>query len=253
MRFIRLMDDKPVRHGEDRTMITTGPEEGGSLGVDLTSLSEREREVLEAALGGASVRDLAAQLSLTEATVRSHLAHIYAKLGVAGRVELLARLKGHAPEREYLETPEEPNGPSAWRRHRRALGALGAGLVVLAAFAWWRPDLPPTIDSTTLAGLAGAGQITALDVRGDRALVTTADGRSLRVDGLNPASVEAIKALTIEHSGTVAISAADPTLPGWLPIGATALAPVVLALVLGALSIRWIRAHPTRRAPPAGA
>src|SRR3954451_25029804 len=69
--------------------------EGADRGLSdaaLASLSDREREVLDAARSGASARELAAELSLAETTVRTHLGHIYGKLGVRGRVELLARL-----------------------------------------------------------------------------------------------------------------------------------------------------------------
>src|SRR3954452_8642766 len=69
--------------------------EGADRGLSdaaLASLSDREREVLDAARSGASARELATELSLAETTVRTHLGHIYGKLGVRGRVELLARL-----------------------------------------------------------------------------------------------------------------------------------------------------------------
>jgi len=54
-------------------------------GGELTALSAREREVLELALAGLSARAIAERLTLPEATIRSHLARIYAKLGVGGR------------------------------------------------------------------------------------------------------------------------------------------------------------------------
>jgi DNA-binding NarL/FixJ family response regulator len=49
------------------------------------SLSRREIEVLELASGGSSNRDIAARLHITEATVKSHFVHIFAKLGVDDR------------------------------------------------------------------------------------------------------------------------------------------------------------------------
>jgi DNA-binding CsgD family transcriptional regulator len=55
-------------------------------------LSPREAEVLDVAVQGLPARDIAERLSLTEATVRSHLSAAYSKLGVSGRVELLARM-----------------------------------------------------------------------------------------------------------------------------------------------------------------
>jgi DNA-binding CsgD family transcriptional regulator len=45
------------------------------------------------ALRGAPSREIAARLFIGERTVESHLAHIYAKLGVRGRIELLRCLR----------------------------------------------------------------------------------------------------------------------------------------------------------------
>jgi DNA-binding NarL/FixJ family response regulator len=49
------------------------------------SLSRRELEVLELASRGGSNKDIAAELHITEATVKSHFVHIFAKLGVDDR------------------------------------------------------------------------------------------------------------------------------------------------------------------------
>jgi DNA-binding NarL/FixJ family response regulator len=48
-------------------------------------ISQRELEVLELVAQGASNRDTAARLFISEATVKTHLMHIYAKLGVNDR------------------------------------------------------------------------------------------------------------------------------------------------------------------------
>lgn len=48
-------------------------------------LSAREIEVLQLVAGGATNREAAAKLFLTEATIKSHLLNIYAKLGVNDR------------------------------------------------------------------------------------------------------------------------------------------------------------------------
>jgi two-component system, NarL family, response regulator DesR len=69
----------------------------------LTALSEgnnpltnREREVLSASLAGASLVDIATQLSLSEGTVRNHLSIAIQKLGAHNRMEAarLAEQKG---------------------------------------------------------------------------------------------------------------------------------------------------------------
>jgi len=50
-----------------------------------TALSGREKEVLELVARGGSNKELARELHLSEATVKSHLIHIFDKLGVADR------------------------------------------------------------------------------------------------------------------------------------------------------------------------
>jgi DNA-binding NarL/FixJ family response regulator len=53
-------------------------------------ISQRELEVLELVARGASNRDAAARLFISEATVKTHLMHIYAKLGVNDRAAAVA-------------------------------------------------------------------------------------------------------------------------------------------------------------------
>jgi DNA-binding NarL/FixJ family response regulator len=54
-------------------------------------LSSREREVLSFLAEGRSNREIASGLSVTLATVKSHLVRVYAKLGAANRNEALGR------------------------------------------------------------------------------------------------------------------------------------------------------------------
>ena len=54
-------------------------------------LSSREREVLACLAQGRSNREIAAALSVTLATVKSHLVRIYAKLEASNRNEALGR------------------------------------------------------------------------------------------------------------------------------------------------------------------
>jgi DNA-binding NarL/FixJ family response regulator len=53
-------------------------------------VSQRELEVLELVAQGASNRDAAARLFISEATVKTHLVHIYGKLGVNDRAAAVA-------------------------------------------------------------------------------------------------------------------------------------------------------------------
>ena len=55
-----------------------------------TSLTPRELEVLKLVAAGSSNRDIGKVLFLSEATVKSHLVHIYDKLGVRSRTSAVA-------------------------------------------------------------------------------------------------------------------------------------------------------------------
>jgi DNA-binding NarL/FixJ family response regulator len=63
-------------------------------------LSQRELEVLRLIARGSTNREAAAQLFISEATVKTHLLHIYAKLGVNDRAAAVAA----AFERGLLRT-----------------------------------------------------------------------------------------------------------------------------------------------------
>ena len=53
-------------------------------------LSQRELEILELVAAGSTNREAAARLFISEATVKTHLLHIYAKLGVGDRAAAVA-------------------------------------------------------------------------------------------------------------------------------------------------------------------
>ncbi|MDN5703702.1 MAG: response regulator transcription factor [Micrococcales bacterium] len=57
------------------------------------SLSAREIEILQGLATGASNRELAAQLVISEATVKTHLLHVYDKLGVDNRTAAVHRAR----------------------------------------------------------------------------------------------------------------------------------------------------------------
>ena len=63
---------------------------GQMRGPTQESISQRELEVLELIAQGASNRSAAARLFISEATVKTHLMHIYDKLGVNDRAAALA-------------------------------------------------------------------------------------------------------------------------------------------------------------------
>ena len=69
-------------------------------------LSQRELEVLELVASGATNREAAARLFITEATVKTHLLNIYAKLGVSDRAAAVAEAFNRG-----LLTPATPDRP----------------------------------------------------------------------------------------------------------------------------------------------
>jgi DNA-binding NarL/FixJ family response regulator len=60
--------------------------------VDLSVLSAREMEVARVVAAGKSNKEVAAQLHISERTVKAHLGAIFEKLGVRDRVQLVLRL-----------------------------------------------------------------------------------------------------------------------------------------------------------------
>jgi DNA-binding CsgD family transcriptional regulator len=56
-------------------------------------LTERERQVAQLVLAGVSNAEVAARLAMSEATAKTHLTRIYAKLGVRGRTELATQFR----------------------------------------------------------------------------------------------------------------------------------------------------------------
>ena len=65
------------------------------------ALTRREREVLELIARGRSNKRIAIELGISEKTVKTHVGHVLAKLGVSDRTQaaLLAVREGLAPER----------------------------------------------------------------------------------------------------------------------------------------------------------
>ena len=59
----------------------------------LYALSDRELEVLELIMGGASNKDIARDLSLALATVKTHVQNLFRKVGVPSRTALSARIQ----------------------------------------------------------------------------------------------------------------------------------------------------------------
>lgn len=77
-----------LRRGGGVPAASTRPEEGPE------SLTEREREIMGLIARGHANRVIAAQLFISEKTVKNHIRNIYEKLGVASRAEATARWLG---------------------------------------------------------------------------------------------------------------------------------------------------------------
>ncbi|WLD58813.1 response regulator transcription factor [Salinispirillum sp. LH 10-3-1] len=63
----------------------------------LSTLTDREREVALAVAAGASNKEVARQLDITERTVKAHLGVVFQKLGVRDRLHLALQLKNTHP------------------------------------------------------------------------------------------------------------------------------------------------------------
>ena len=63
----------------------------GAQGADQASLSEREVEVLRLMANGSANKQIASELSITESTVKTHVANIFQKLEVNHRTEAVTK------------------------------------------------------------------------------------------------------------------------------------------------------------------
>ncbi len=231
------------------------PDDERQSPLELGQLSPREREIVEAALTGLSAGEIAERFSLSQATVRSHLSSSYGKLGVRGRVELLARLNGavehdapSSPAPEAAIPPARPRGAPPWSR---LIVAVVAVTVVLsgAVFAIWRPDLPPRTSLDNVSRLLSQHRVSQLDLSGPDLTVTTTDGQHLLVQGVSPAAFGSLRATEIaatDPSLSIAIRSGGPALLNDILVAITALLPILLAAGAVAIVLRSMR----HRGPP---
>ena len=80
--------------------LVPGPSAGGE------ALSGRELEVVALVARGASNKEIAHALHISEATIKTHLAHIFEKLGVTDRTSAVTR----AIEQGFIELPRAQGG-----------------------------------------------------------------------------------------------------------------------------------------------
>lgn len=116
------------------------PESSGITGdlatsLPLDRLSPAERRVFDLTLDGRSTKSIADKLVLSEATVRSHLTRIYAKLEVRGRMDLLGRMAASGGAvTATIDSPApsiaSPYGAAPWIATISAVIGIAAGFVV---------------------------------------------------------------------------------------------------------------------------
>jgi DNA-binding CsgD family transcriptional regulator len=86
-------EPRPGRSGETMVIIEPSrPQELAWLRVSAYGLSERERAVVDLVVQGASTREIAKALYISEYTVQEHLSNAFDKVGVRGRRALTKRL-----------------------------------------------------------------------------------------------------------------------------------------------------------------
>lgn len=154
----------------------------------LANLTASERRVLDEALLGLTIHEMAARLFLSEATVKTHLTHVYDKLGVRGRVDLMARLRSDSKSHPADQSPSihdqlpRKRGPfPAWILPA-ALLAVASLILVVGAFVMLsnRPQ-PLTFDE--LSSLVEQGMIAQIRSEGEVITATAGDGREYQLSG----------------------------------------------------------------------
>jgi two-component system nitrate/nitrite response regulator NarL len=63
--------------------------------IEAPALSQREREILGLIAAGKTVREIARELFLSVSTVKTHVQHLYEKLGVSDRAAAVAEAMRH--------------------------------------------------------------------------------------------------------------------------------------------------------------
>jgi DNA-binding CsgD family transcriptional regulator len=88
-----LTETKPGHASQKMVIIEpTGPRQIAWLKAAAYGLSPREREIVDLVLRGASRKQIAATLYISEYTVQDHLSNVFDKVGVRGREALIKRL-----------------------------------------------------------------------------------------------------------------------------------------------------------------
>ncbi|MFJ6170473.1 MULTISPECIES: response regulator transcription factor [unclassified Curtobacterium] len=87
-RVIAVAASAPTGTGRGTAAVATATADGAAERALLASLTDRETEVALAVAAGASNAQIAADLFVSLATVKTHVGHVYEKFGVENRVQL---------------------------------------------------------------------------------------------------------------------------------------------------------------------
>lgn len=91
--FIRIIKRYAQGRRVASAFVASRPQaETPSPALDRSKLTRREAEIVDLLAAGCGTKDIASRLGISGETVKVHLQHIYRKLGVRGRVELILSL-----------------------------------------------------------------------------------------------------------------------------------------------------------------
>jgi DNA-binding NarL/FixJ family response regulator len=88
--LVSRRDDKAPGHSSEVAVQSAGLAASSAPTANPPTLTPRETEVLRAAADGVRTSEIAERLSISERTVKAHLANIYQKLGVDSRTAAVA-------------------------------------------------------------------------------------------------------------------------------------------------------------------
>jgi DNA-binding CsgD family transcriptional regulator len=216
---------------------------------ELSSLSPSEHRVLEQALRGLSVREIAEHLVVTEATVKTHLTHIYGKLGVRGRLDLLARYRDRrtGPVRRRELSGDDSSAPSGRRLPATTVALPLLVVLVVLVGAVSLMSRPARASLEQITQLIEDGTVAELRLEGSTLVATAPSGERYEVVDVAP---EMVRSIATEHRVPFVVTAQRQG-------PATALVLVVSAapygLLFGVLVLGWaiVRRSAKNRGAPA--
>jgi len=118
-------------------------------------ITAREGEIIRLLIEGKDNKAITGELFISDHTVKNHIHHVYQKLGIKNRVQLIQCFRAALEE----SGPATPGEMTAKLRRKKLIGpVLIAAFLVLAAVAFWllgpkRSSAPPTGPKSSIAVL----------------------------------------------------------------------------------------------------